>query len=45
MSRAIAPAISPDGRLVGFVTVQRLPLEDAAIIYVQNWASEFRQLQ
>ncbi len=33
--------VLPDGS--GFVTVQRLPLEDAAIVYVQNWLSEFQE--
>jgi len=27
----------------GFVMIQRLPLEDAAIVYVQNWVSEFER--
>jgi hypothetical protein len=31
----------PDGS--GFIMVQQLPLKDAAIIYVQNWAAEFLQ--
>lgn len=32
--------VLPDGS--GFVMIERLPLEDAAIIYVQNWFSEFK---
>jgi hypothetical protein len=27
----------------GFVMIQRLPLEDAAIVHVQNWVSEFER--
>jgi Tol biopolymer transport system component len=33
--------VLPDG--TGFVMVKRLPLEDAAIIHVQNWLAEFQQ--
>jgi hypothetical protein len=28
----------PDGS--GFVSIQRLPLKDAAIVYVQNWSAD-----
>jgi len=31
--------VLPDG--TGFVTVQRLPLEDAGLVHVQNWIAEF----
>jgi Tol biopolymer transport system component len=34
-------AVLPDGS--GFIMVQQLPLKDGALIYVQNWAAEFRQ--
>ncbi|HET6347761.1 MAG TPA: protein kinase, partial [Candidatus Krumholzibacteria bacterium] len=33
--------VLPDGS--GFVMVQQLPLKDAAIVYVQNWLSEFQK--
>ncbi|MFA6954482.1 MAG: protein kinase [Thermoanaerobaculia bacterium] len=33
--------VLPDGS--GFVTVQSLPLEDAAMVYVQNWFAEFEK--
>jgi len=33
--------VLPDGS--GFVMVQQLPLKDAAIVYVQNWISEFQK--
>jgi hypothetical protein len=34
-------AVLPDGS--GFVMVRQLPLEDAAVVYVQNWISEFQK--
>jgi len=33
--------VLPDGS--GFVTVQSLPLEDAAMVWVQNWFAEFEK--
>jgi Tol biopolymer transport system component len=33
--------VLPDGS--GFVTVQSLPLKDAAMVYVQNWFAEFEK--